>query len=205
MATKTWARLDAAVSTTHPLATVLEVTQPLDASLVPGTNIFTKDLVFADVTGIVGVAPGWSTSDGTTFAAPVVPQAAPMTAAQLLAAANTQQDKALAQVWTFNAGTTDAPVELTTMLDATGQSSMNKLASWCLLNAGNSGATEPYSNVDNSPFTLTLPQALSLVTQAGAVFSASIAVLNALSAGIKAAPPTITTLAQITGAAWPTP
>lgn len=123
----------------------------------------------------------------------------------LLSAASAQQEKILVQTWSFDVGTPDTPLTVTTKLDPNGQVSMMKLVLWGQLNASNGGATEPYSNVDYSTATLTPAQAISLGAQAGAVVSATYAVLNQLATGINASPPTITTLAQVTGASWPTP
>lgn len=196
MTTKTWARVVAGA--------VVEVLPPLDAALVPGKDIFTEALAatMVDVTSVAGIASGWIQNSDRSFAAP--PAAPPPTVAQLLDAANSQQDTVLAKVWSFNVGTAKAPVTATTRLDAAGQAGMTKLATWCLLNAGNANASEPYSNVDLSALTLTLAQAQSLVQQAGAIYSASILTLNQVAAAINASPPTITSAAEIAAAAWPT-
>ena len=211
MATKTWARLDAAVSTTHPLATVLEVTQPLDAALIPGTHIFTKDLVFADVTSVTGLAPGWTTTEGVTFAPPLpgagaLPATAtPPTVAQLLTRVDAKQAGVLAQVWSFNVGTTAAPLMLTTKLDERGQNAMTRLAAWGMRNAATVYATTPYSNVDYAPATLSAAQAVLMGNLADAVVAKSRGILNDLAVGIMAAKPTIMTFAQIEAAGWPSP
>ncbi len=211
MATKTWARLDAAVATTHPIATVLEITQPLDATLVPGTHIFSEDLVFADVTTIAGVAPHWTTTDGVAFAppapgsAPAPATVTPPTVAQLLARADAKQGGVLAQVWRFNVGTVAAPLVLTSKLDERGQNAMARLAGWGTRNAATVYATNPYSNDDFSPATVSAAQAVLMGNLADAVVAKARTVLNDLAAGITAAAPTITTFAQIEAAAWPSP
>ncbi len=214
MTTKTWARLDAAVSSAHPLATVLEVTSALDAALIPGTHIFTKDLVFVDVTTIAGVAPRWTTTDGVSFAppaaaaTPVVASPAsmsPPTLAQLLAHAEAKQGGVLAQVWSFNVGTAAAPLVLTTKLDERGQNAMARLAGWGMRNAATVYATNPYSNVDYTAATVSAAQAVLLGNLADAVVAKSRTVVNDLATAIMAAKPTITTFAQIEAAAWPSP
>ena len=196
MATKTWARVIDAV--------VVEIIPPLDAALVPGEDIFSSDIArtMIDVTSVTGIVAGWVKVNGV-FAAPPPPPGP--TVAQLLDHANTKQNLVLAQIWSFAVGTSSAPATATTRLDSAGQAAMNKLATWCLLNAGNANAAEPYSNVDYSALTLTLAQATSLVLQAGAIYSQSIAILNQVSAAIQAAAPTITSFAQVDAASWPSP
>ena len=123
----------------------------------------------------------------------------------LLDYASGKQDAVLAQVWTFNVGAAAAPLKLTTMLDQAGRASMKEIAVWGLMNAAVVGATEPYSNVDMTPATITPAQASLLGQLSDAVRSQSFAVLNSLQAAITAASPTVTTTAQIDAAAWPTP
>ncbi len=209
MTNRVWARLDAAPTGARP-ATVMEVTQPLDPALEPGKTVFVG-LAFADVTAIAGVAPNWTTADGVAFAppapggppAPVT--ATPPTVAQLLAYADAKQGRVLAQVWSFNVGTSAAPLPLTTKLDERGQNAMARLAAWGMRNAATVYATNPYSNVDYSPATVSAAQAVLLGNLADAVVAKSRGVLNDLAAGITAAQPTITTFAQIEAAAWPSP
>jgi hypothetical protein len=133
------------------------------------------------------------------------PEPADSLIASLLAYASRKQNKVLAQVWTFNVGTADAPLNVTTLLDPGGQFAMLKVAQWASMNAASSTALMPYSNIDFTSASLTPAQAASLATQAGNIDAASYGTLNSVSAEIKASPPTITTTAQIDSAAWPSP
>jgi hypothetical protein len=153
-----------------------------------------------DDSSVAGIAVGWF-YDGTSFSPPPPPP--PPGVADLLAYASAKQNLILSQVWTFNVGTPQSPVNITTKLDASGALAMLKVFGWVQLNSSNSAATLSYSNVDLSGVTLSLAQASSLASQAAAIDMASYAALNAVAAATSANPPTITTFAQIDAAAWP--
>lgn len=136
--------------------------------------------------------------EGFEFVRPPAPAAS---ADALLAHLNRAHDAHLAKVWTFNVGTVESPINLTTRLDDRGQAAMLQLQAWAMFMA-QPGDTMPYSNIDNSSAAITKEQALSLASQAGAAKIASFAMLNAKSADIRSEPPTITTFDQIDTIAW---
>ena len=141
--------------------------------------------------------------DGAAKPAPPPPPAPPPTKDELLTYASEKQNAVLAQVWTFDVGTADTPIKLTTRLDDRGQSSMLQLLVWSSF-AGPSDV-EPYSNVDSSSTTVTPAEARALALAAGAVKSASYVTYNQVAAAIAATPPTVTTTADVDAAAWPKP
>lgn len=131
----------------------------------------------------------------TSFPAPATDPAS------LLAYASGVQDAALAKVWSFDVAATGATAHtVTTRLDQKGQFAMLKVQGWLTLHAGAAGALMPYSNVDFTATTLSAAEADSLVEQAAALDTKSYEILNAVSAGITASPPTVTTTAQIDAA-----
>ncbi len=199
MASKTWARLDAAVSTTHPIATVLEVTQPLDAALVPGTHIFAQTLAFVDVTAIAGIAPGWTTKDGTSFAVPLVVFP---TSAQLLTRAQRAFQAALAKARTFNVAASGQPA--TPILCDGTRATRDDLTELAAFGQANAAATRVWLDNAGATTVLTGTQLVTLDALVRAWVSATYAAHATLLAAITATPPSVTTSAQVDAFAWPT-
>lgn len=146
-------------------------------------------------------ASSWTIQNGAIIVDPALQKAA--TVAALKAYASDKQNKLLDQVWSFNVGTPQAPVMVTTKLNAVGQAAMVKIGRWAERNASVAGALLAYTNVDLTAASLTAAQAESLESQAAAIDAASYAALNAIVAAIEAETPTITTTAQIDAATWP--
>ncbi len=140
---------------------------------------------------------GWA-YDGKKFVAPPVPA---LSTDQLIAVASVYQNKLLAGTWSFDVGTTDAPLRLTTKLDDRGQASMTQLLLWSSL--ADPSDVEPYSNVDSSSAVITTTQARKLGLMAGQAKASTYTAYNDVVSQIMAVPPTITTAGQVQNYAWP--
>ena len=193
MATKIWARV--------VNGAVAEVMPPLDAGLVPGKHVFTQAFAqtLVDVTSITGISDGWVESNGT-FAAPA--PAAPMTVPQLLTSAQRAFQAALKKAQTFNVAASGQPA-MPILCDGT-RATIDDLAELADYGKANASATRIWLDNAGKSTMLTGAQLVTLDALVRAWRSATYTAHAILLAGIAAAPPTITTTAQVSAFAWPT-